>query len=262
MNDAYFVAATGMSAQQLQLDAISNNLVNVFTAGYKKQRVSFQELVAQTAPGADAAVPGSTGGPAEALRGAGVLARPGDKLFSPGDVRKTDSAMDVAIRGNGFLEVILPDGSSGYSRGGTLTVNKDGLLADANGHPFKAQITVRADAAALSIQPDGKVSARLGGDAKATELGQLDLVDFSQPGGLVSLGDGVYQATERSGDPIAVTAGVDGSGTLAQGMLELSNVDMVEELSSLMLAQRSYGLSVKVLQAADEMAAMANNLRR
>jgi flagellar basal-body rod protein FlgG len=257
MNDAFYVAATGMAAQQMQVDATSNNLTNVTTPGYKKSRVVFQDLVYRALTQAS----GTEGNDPVAM-GSGVMASAAGKDFTAGDLRKTDGTMDLAVRGNGFLEVVMPDGTSAYTRGGTLKVNKDGLLADNGGHAFKANITVPSDAKNLSIGADGRVTATVGSNKQPTELGRLELVDFSQSGGLSPVGDGLYASSERSGDPIAVKSGSDGAGTLAQGYLENSNVSLIDEMMNLMLAQRSYSMSAKVVQACDEMAQLVNQLRR
>jgi len=265
MFEALAIGATGMQAQQLSVETIANNLANVNTVGFKKGRVGFADLMVRDA--AAAAAPTAEGARAGALApaarlGAGVAVASLAKVFDMGELKKTDSAFDVAIEGEGFLEVQLPDGSQAFTRGGTLKVNKDGLLANAAGHPLKPAIAIPDKAEALVIGRDGRVQVRLQGQAQLVELGQLDLVRFSGAGLLNAMGDNLYRASAASGDPIALRPGEDGAGTLAQGYLESSNVKMVDEIVNLMLAQRAYEASVKVVQAADEMLGLVNNLRK
>ncbi len=262
MFDALQIAATGMQAQQMNVEAIANNLANVNTPGFKKARVAFFDLVTQgvasPAPaGAEEAVAllGQRGG-------AGVSVASVSKLFDAGDLRKTDAAMDVAISGDGFLEVIMADGSRAYTRGGTLKVGADGQLTTQGGQALKPSITVPTDTQALTISSDGKVYSASAGKPTPVELGQLQMVRFMSPGTLTALGDSLYRASEASGEPIGGRPGEDAMGSVRQGFLEGSNVKMVEEMVNLMVAQRAYEASVKVVQASDEMLGMVNTLRR
>lgn len=255
MSDALSIAASGMHAQQMLVDSIANNLANVNTTGYKKARVSFTDLVVRG--GADP-VPGAT--PSTLPVGVGVASTA--RVFEPGDVRRTDGPMDLAIRGEGFLELGLPDGTLAYTRGGTLKVDADGQLATAAGIPLKPGIHVPANAEAILIDGDGRVQMRLAGRAGTVEAGRIELVRFANAQGLAAQGDGLYRATEASGEPIAGRAGEDGIGLLAQGHLEASNVKLMDEMVQLMVAQRAYEASVKVVQASDDMLGMVNGLRR
>jgi flagellar basal-body rod protein FlgG len=194
--------------------------------------------------------------------GAGVAVSGISKVFDAGPLTKTGGPLDVAIQGDGFLEVTMPDGGSAYVRGGSLTVTKDGLLATAAGYPLKPAISVPANAQSISIAADGQVQITLPNQPTPFDAGQLQFVRFANPGQLLANGDGMYIASDAAGDPIVSQPGVDGAGTLAQGFLEGSNVKMVDEMVNLMLAQRSYEASVKVVQAADEMLGMVNNLRK
>jgi flagellar basal-body rod protein FlgG len=264
MNDALYIAATGMQTQQLGVDTIANNIANVNTPGFKKGRVEFTEIVLRQAGSLGALGVDGAGGPlAEPTGvgfGTGVAAV--SKVFELGDVKQTGSAFDVAILGDGFLEVTMPDGSSAFSRGGTLRVNADGLLADAAGHPLRPGISVPSNATGLVVDGQGRVLVGLPGRQEPQESGQLELVRFANPGGLVAEGDGIYRASARSGEPIPGRASEDGLGAIAQGYLEGSNVKMIDELVGLMLAQRAYEANVKVVQAADEMLGLVNGLRR
>jgi flagellar basal-body rod protein FlgG len=263
MLDALQIAATGMQAQQLHVDTIANNLANANTAGYKKARVSFHDLVTRVADAslADAAGVGRPLDP-EPLAGVGVGIASVGRQFDAGELRRTEAPYDVAIAGDGFVEVVLPDGARAFSRGGALKVNGDGLLALAAGPALAGGIAVPDDAQALVIDPDGRVHVKMHDAQRLVEVGQIALVRFMAPGGLSSLGDGIYRATERSGEPISGRSGDEPIGAIRQGHLEGSNVKMVDEMVALMVAQRAYEASVNVARAADEMLGMANNLRK
>jgi len=259
MFDALSIGATGMQAHQAQVDAIANNLANVNTAGYKKTRVSFSDLVMN---GVAAGQAGENGAFANVATGVGVQTAAQGKVFAGGDLKKTDAAMDVAIVGDGFLELAMPDGSRAFARGGTLKVNAEGLLATQAGTPLKPSLSIPDNAESVVISSTGRVQARLPGQATPVDLGELELVRFANAQGLLAQGGNVYRATDASGEPIAARAGEDGAGTLVQGFLEGSNVKLVEEMVDLMVAQRAYEASVKVVQASDEMLGLINALRR
>lgn len=260
MFDALQIAATGMHAQQLNVDTIANNLANVNTVGFKKSQVSFSDLVTRTAsPGA---MTRNADAPTTLTRGTGVTVASIAKLFDAGEVKKTDSAYDLTIAGDGFFEVILPDGSRAYARGGTLKVNADGHLATLAGQALKPGISVPENVQELTISADGKVSVRTPAQSTPVEMGQLELVRFIGPSALAAMGDNLYRATDESGEPISGRPGTDGMGTIRQGYLEMSNVKLVQEMVNLMVAQRAYEASVKVAQASDEMLGMVNNLHK
>ncbi len=265
MLDAMNIAATGMRTQQLNVDTIANNLANVNTTGFKKSRVNFVDLVTH---GADAAAQALAGGQAmpgldAAQRaGAGVAVTAVDKLFDGGTLQKTGNVYDVAITGDGFLEVAQPDGSKAYTRGGSFKVDNDGMLATATGQVLQPEIQIPASATSVTIGVDGKVNVTTATSTTPIEVGRLAMARFSNPGALTALGNGLYAASDLSGEAIAGHGGEDGMGTLAQGFLEGSNVKMVDEMVNLMIAQRSYEASVKVIQASDEMMGMVNNLRK
>jgi len=259
MNDALYIAATGMHMQQKSVDTIANNLANVNTPGFKKGHVTFEDLVYQEL----GRLPLNAGQPAQpSWHGGGVGMVSLSQVFTPGELKKTGSAMDVAIQGNGFIEVALADGTVAYSRGGTLVVDRDGFLATADGHALKPAIHVGMDAKDVAIDAAGRVMVRGANQADASEVGRIELTHFADTTGLLALGGNLYQPSERSGDAIYGKPGEEGLGTLAQGFLESSNVKLVEEMVDLMAAQRAYESSVKVIQAADEMLGMSNNLRK
>jgi flagellar basal-body rod protein FlgG, Gram-negative bacteria len=259
MFDALYIGATGMQAQQAHVDAIANNLANVNTPAFKKSRISFAELVVGSAA---ARAADANGAFASASAGVGVQLGAAARVFAGGELKKTDAPLDLAVVGDGFLELAMPDGSSAYARGGTLKVNADGQLATQAGVPLKPGLTIPPDAQGLLISASGRVQARVPGQADPLEVGQLELVRFTDPQGLLAQAGNVYRATEASGEAIAGRAGEDGMGTLAQGQLEGSNVQVVEEMVNLMVAQRAYEASVKVVQASDDMLGMINGLRR
>jgi flagellar basal-body rod protein FlgG len=261
MFDALQIAATGMNAQQQNVDAIANNLANVNTNGFKRARVSFTDLVSRQAEAA--AMSGATDPDSGlAMRGTGVSVAHVTRSFEPGEARQTGSVYDVTIGGDGFLEVLMPDGSRAYTRGGTLRVSADGQLATASGQPLKPGINIPDDVQELAISTDGRVQVKTARHPAAVEVGQLELVRFISPSGLEPLGEGLFRATEAAGEPMAGRPGQDGLGSIRQGFVEGSNVKMVEEMVNLMVAQRAYEASVKVVQASDEMLGMVNNLRK
>jgi flagellar basal-body rod protein FlgG len=260
MIDSLYIAASGMNAQQTSVDTIANNLANVNTPGFKKARVSFQDMMYREV--ARSALPGAASDGGTSRMGSGVSVAGIARAFEAGELKRTDSPFDLAIRGDGFVEVTTVDGSSAYTRGGTLQVNREGLLANAQGLPLKAAIRVPDDAQALSIGSDGRVLARVGTQTAAMEIGRIDLARFGNAAALVPMGDNLFRPSEGSGDARSVRPGEEGAGTLAQGYLEGSNVKLIEEMVELMVAQRAYEVSTKVIQASDEMMAMTNNLRR
>jgi flagellar basal-body rod protein FlgG len=196
------------------------------------------------------------------LQGSGVSVSSIVKSFADGEIKQTDSQYDVAIRGDGFIEVVDADGTLAYMRGGTLHVDKDGFLVTATGQNLKSSVRVGADAKDITITADGRVLARAATQTTAAEVGKIDLVRFADVSGLEAMGDNLYRPTERSGDAIAGTVGEDGVGVFAQGFLEASNVNLVREMVDLMVAQRAYESNTKVIQASDEMLAMSHNLRK
>lgn len=262
MFDALYIGATGMQAQQLNVDTIANNLTNVNTVGFKKSRVSFADLVTG-ATGIPDGDPMQAGPLAPARRlGAGVGIARVERMFDAGDIKQTGGALDVAIKGAGFLEVAMADGSRAYSRGGNLKVNSEGVLVTASGQVLKPAIQIPLNAQNIKISASGHVHANLPGQLAPAELGQLELVRFASPTLLQAAGDGLYRATDGSGEAISAKPGHDDSGILVQGAVEGSNVKLVDEMVGLMIAQRAYEASVKVVQASDEMLGMINNLRK
>ncbi|MDX8396550.1 MAG: flagellar basal-body rod protein FlgG [Mariprofundaceae bacterium] len=262
MMRALWTAATGMSAQNTNVDVIANNLANVNTSGYKRGRANFQDLMYQQvkAPGSEASSAGTQLSSGIQI-GLGVQTASVESIFSEGSFQQTNNPLDLAIKGRGFFEVALPDGSSAYTRAGSFSMNSQGQIVTANGDPVQPAITVPADAQSITVGEDGTVSAVLPG-AVTSIVGQIQLVDFSNPGGLVRMGNSSYKESNSSGAPIAGAPGTNGLGGLGQGMLEMSNVNMVEEMVNLIAGQRAYEMNSKAIQAADEMLQTANSIRR
>jgi flagellar basal-body rod protein FlgG len=257
MIDSLYIGATGMNAQQTNIDTVANNLANVNTTAYKRGRTEFQDLLYRAAGierGASMRMTGAVG-MGTAIAGAA-------KILSAGDVKKTEQPYDVAINGQGFFEVMQADGSLAYTRNGALQVDADGFLATQAGLRLSSQVQVSPDARQVRIGQDGRVFAQLPNEFAETELGRIDLAGFANAGGLTALGDHLYTATERSGPAMLGNPAENGLGTLQQGFLESSNVKLIDEMISLILAQRAYEINAKVVQASDEMLSISNNLYR
>jgi flagellar basal-body rod protein FlgG len=261
MLESLYIGATGMQAQQANLDVIANNMANVNTSGFKRNRLDFEDLLYRAMPATR-----SASGPA--VSGMGTSVATTDKVFTTGDVKQTSQPYDLAIRGQGFFEVTLPDGSSAYTRNGVFHVTTDGALVNQDGYPLATPIVVPADATAVTINSDGQVQATVPSQHQPVGLGQIELATFVNPAGLQALGDNLYVATtdgnspNSSGDPQSVVPGQDGTGTLAQGYLEVSNVNLIDEMVNLVIAQRAYEVNSKVVQASDQLLNLSNNLYR
>lgn len=258
MIDALYIGATGMHAQQQHVDVIANNLANVNTSGFKKNKMTFQDAYYR------ASAPANVNGIAQSpiMLGMGAMVSGNAKVFSQGEIKATESPLDLAIRGNGFFEVLMPDGSSAFSRFGALKVNENGMLATNSGYELNSQIEVPLDILEVVIDAQGRVSGRVASSNQLEDLGQLELSSFPSLDGLEALGDNLYKATDAAGQMTTALPGDDGFGTIAQGYLESSNVKLAEEMVSLVLAQRAYELNAKIIQASDDMMAISNNLRR
>lgn len=254
MNSAFHIGATGLRAQEQALGITANNIANLNTPGFKRARVRFGELLSP-APAGDVLTRTLSS------EASGVAALGADRVMNQGDLRATGEAMDLAIQGGGFLEVLGPEGQSLLWRGGTMTVGPDGLLGAGDGFPLRALITVPAGASQLRIAADGTVSAVVGGDEAATELGRLDLVSTADPDALEPIGAGLWRAAP--GQALTTLApGEEGAGLIVQGAVESSNVALSEEMVALMVMQRAYAASAQVLQAGDQLMGIANGLRR
>jgi flagellar basal-body rod protein FlgG len=257
-----WTAATGMQAQELNIDVIANNLANVNTSGFKKSRAEFQDLLYESMRPAGAASSADTTIPTGIQLGHGTRASAVQKIFSQGDFENTQNELDWAIEGDGFFQIELPNGDTSYSRCGEFKLDADGRIVNADGFPLVPQLTIPSDTISITVGMDGTVSVIQAGDSTPSEIGTLQLARFVNAAGLRSLGKNLFVPTEGSGDEIIGTPGEDGLGSIAQGFLEMSNVSVVDEMVSMITAQRAYETNSKVIQTSDEMLQMANNLKR
>lgn len=262
MMNSLWSAASGMLAQELNMDVISNNLANTDTTGYKESRVEFQDLLYQTK-----SIPGSLNASGTMLPvgiqvGNGVRAIGTQKIFTDGGYTSTGSDSDLAIQGAGFFQILMPDGSISYTRNGSFKVMNTGQLVNSDGFPLEPSITIPSDATKMSVGADGTVSVIRGNSTTSEEIGKIELANFMNPSGLVNSGKNLLNKTSVSGDPVIGTPGANGFGSLAQRALETSNVKVVEEMVKMITAQRAYEVNTKSIQTADNMLQMANNLKR
>ncbi|MBQ0958533.1 flagellar basal-body rod protein FlgG [Ideonella sp. 4Y11] len=248
-----WISKTGMEAQQTQLDHISNNLANAATNGYKRSHAVFEDLMYQNLRQSGAASSEQTQLPTGLQVGLGTRAVASARDFSQGNVQQSSNNLDVAINGNGFLLVTLPDGGTGYTRDGALKLDAQGQIVNNSGYVVQPGITIPANAQSVSISPSGQVSVTLPGQATPQVLGQFSMASFANPGGLEPRGQNLYTETAASGTPNAAVPGTNGLGTLQQGYLETSNVNMVEELVTMIQTQRSYELNSKAISTSDQM---------
>jgi flagellar basal-body rod protein FlgG len=257
-----FTAATGMEAQKLNIDVIANNLANVNTVGFKKSRADFQELFYQDlkTPGAISAEGAQI--PSGIELGLGVRPVAVQKLFLQGDFVNTGNSLDLVIEGDGFFQIMMPDGTISYTRAGAFKLDSEGRIVDSDGYPLEPNITIPSDTLSTTVSSDGKITVLQAGSSTPTEIGQIELARFINPGGLKAVGRNLYVPTAASGDPLLGTPGTEGFGTTAQGFVELSNVNIVEEMVNMIVSQRAYEINSKAIQTSDEMLQIANNLRR
>ena len=256
------IAATGMLAQQLNVEVISNNIANMNTTGYKRQRAEFQDLLYQdqrrvgtTSSAAGTVVP--TG----IQLGIGVSAAATYRISAQGAMTKTDNQMDLAIRGKGYFQIEMPDGQLAYTRAGTFQIGPNGNIVNQDGFTVQPGIAIPAEATAVSINAQGQVLAKIEGQVAEANLGQLQLAIFQNEAGLENVGNNLLLETEASGAPALGAPDANGYGTLLQGFVENSNVDPVKEITSMISAQRAYELNSKVIETSDQMMQSANNVR-
>ncbi len=250
---ALWVAKTGLDAQQTRMAVISNNLANVNTTGFKKDRAMFDDLMYQNLRQVGGQNSQNTQSPTGTAVGTGVQAVATEKVFTQGNVQQSGNTMDLAINGRGFLQVTMPNGDTNYTRDGSLTLDSTGQLVTATGLLISPAITIPPNALSVTIGNDGTVSAQMPGTAAVSNLGQIELADFINPTGLQAVGGNLFQATGSSGAPIVGIAGQNEFGTLTQGSLETSNVNVVEELVNMIEAQRAYEMNSKAISTADQM---------
>jgi flagellar basal-body rod protein FlgG len=255
-----WTGTTGMHAQQLNIDVIANNLANVSTTGFKKSNTDFQDLLYQTMKVPGSQTSSDTESPTGILIGLGVKPAAVTKIFTQGDLILTENELDIAIEGDGFLQVEIPNGDTTYTRAGALKRDSNGRLTTSDGYPIIPEITIPDSARDITISATGLVSAVLGDDTESTEIGQLELAGFTNNAGLAALGQNLYKETSASGTSQIGLPGEDGYGRLLQTYLEGSNVNIVEELANMITTQRAYEINSKVVQTSDEMMQTTNNL--
>lgn len=257
---ALSTAATGMIGQQNYLDVISNNIANVNTTGFKKSRVEFQDMLSQAVRTPGAMISQGTFQPVGVEYGLGVKTSATTRVFSQGTAISTDRNLDIAIQGEGFLQVMRDDGTLGYTRDGSLQVDANGQLCTSNGLLIQPQIAIPQDTTELNITEDGTVSVKQGNSNTQTVAGTLQLVRFQNPSGLLAVGHNIYVETAASGNPIQDTPGQNGMGTITQGFLEGSNVQVVEELIGLIKAQRAFESNSKIISASSDILRQTNQM--
>ena len=253
MMRSLWISKTGMEAQQTQLDTISNNLANVSTNGYKRAHAVFEDLMYQNLRQAGANSSEQTTLPTGLQAGLGTRAVATARNFSQGGLQQSSNPLDIAVRGSGFFEVQMPDGTNGYTRDGSFQVSAQGQLVTNNGYTVQPGITIPANAQSVTIGSDGTVSVTLPGQALPQSIGQLQIASFVNPAGLEPKGGNVFAETAASGTPNAGTPGQNGLGSLQQGFVETSNVNVVEELVQMIQTQRAYELNSKAIQTSDQM---------
>lgn len=262
MNRALRTAATGMLAQQLNVDLISHNLANVNTTGFKKSRAEFQDLMYQTIKTSgfsqDAQVQEAT----EIQVGNGTIPAAVVKSFGQGDITPTNNPLDIALQGEGFIQIRRPDGTTAYTRDGSLKISGEGQLVTSQGYIVEPGISFSSDTTGITISKDGTIEVTQVGQTAPSKIGQFELAKFVNPAGLRAIGNNLYIETEASGKPILGIAGNEGFGEIAQGSLESSNVDVVEEMISMIVAQRAYEINSKTIKTVEDLLTMANNLKR
>ena len=263
MMRSLWTAGTGMIAQQTNIDTISNNLANVNTIGFKKIRAEFEDLLYQTlrAPG-DSTQAGTGQLPAGLQVGLGARLAATNRLFTQGNVQQTGNPLDLMIEGDGFFQVQLPDGRIAYTRSGNFKNDGEGRLLNNDGYYLPPDISIPDGATDLSVAPDGTVTVMMPGETLPQEIGQIELVRFVNPAGLLPEGKNLFLQSSASGEPVNATPGTEGVGAIVQGALEMSNVQVVEEMVNMIVAQRAYDVNSKAVQASDEMLQVANGLKR
>ena len=248
-----WIAKTGMEAQQTQMDVTSHNLANVSTNGFKKSRAVFEDLLYQNIrqPGAQSSQ--QTNLPSGLQLGAGVRPVSTERLFSQGNLEQTSETKDLAINGKGFFQVLLPDGTTAYTRDGSFQVDQNGQLVTSSGYQIQPAINIPANAATVTVARDGAVSVTVQGQTASQQVGQLTLSNFINEAGLESLGENLYQETDSSGAPTESNPGQNGAGLLYQGYVETSNVNVAEELVDMIQVQRAYEINSKAITTSDDM---------
>ncbi|MFW6343323.1 MAG: flagellar basal-body rod protein FlgG [Sediminispirochaetaceae bacterium] len=264
MMRSLWTSASGMTGQQFNIDTISNNLSNVNTTGFKKNRADFEDLLYQTSRIAGTPATEQTTVPTGIQVGHGVKVAASQKMYEQGALENTENVSDIAIGGEGFFRVMMLDGTYGYTRDGSFKIDSNGQLVTSNGHRVMPEITLPDDFVrdSLTISQDGRVNVKVAGSDEPVEVGQMELFRFTNPAGLNAVGENILKVTNGSGDPIGGRPGINGMGQTVQKFLEKSNVSVVQEMVNMIVAQRAYELNSKAIQTSDTMLGIANNLKR
>ena len=262
MQSSLYIGATGMEAQRVNIDVISNNLANVNTSGFKRSRADFQELMYQTNQAAGTETAAGTEVPTGIQIGLGVEPSSVQKIFQQGGLTTTENPLDLAIEGDGFFQISMPDGETGYTRAGNFKLDSQGEIVTSEGNPLEPSITIPPDTLSITITSDGTVSALQAGNLTPTTIGQIELARFTNPGGLNAMGKNIFMPSGSSGSVTTENPGSDGLGTVNQGFVEMSNVNIVEEMVNMIVSQRAYELNSKVVQTSDQMLQIATNIIR
>jgi flagellar basal-body rod protein FlgG len=259
MIESLYIAETGMNSQQKLIDVISNNIANSSTLGFKKSDLNFVDLVYQKDISSGNSIDNTQ---SSINNGAGVSITSSTLDFSVGGFKQTGNPFDIAIQGKGLLEVIIDDNSLAYTRAGRIRIDQDGYLTSIEGHKLSGSFQLPPDATDFKVSSEGNITIRLGNDGELLEIGQLELVTFSNTDGLISIGSNLYQADPAAGEAVYGDPDELGNGSIVQGVTEISNVSMTEEMVNLMLAQRGYQLNARIIQISDQLLDTINNLRR
>ena len=264
MMRALWSAASGMKTQQTQMDVIANNLANVNTTGNKKQRAEFQDLIYQNMRDAGAASGADNTYPTGLQIGLGSRLAATNRIFTQGNLQETGNPTDISIEGEGFFQILMPDGSTAYTRDGSFKLDSERNLVTSDGYPLLENITLDANAPSdtIVISGDGQVSDKVAGQTNSNLVGQIQLARFVNPSGLTAIGKNLFVESDASGEPIVNNPGTDGTGTLVQGTLEMSNVQVVEEMVNMIVSQRAYESDSKAITTSDSMLEIANGLKR
>ncbi len=262
MMQSLYTASTGMLAMQTQIDTTANNIANVNTIGFKKSRAEFADLMYRVMEYAGTSTSDTTKSPTGIEVGLGVRPTAVNKIFSEGSLKQTGNQLDLAITGKGFFKLELPDGTQVYTKNGAFKVDQNGTIVNSDGYTLIPQIVIPPNATNISIGTDGTVTVIQPGQVQATQIGQIQTTAFINPAGLHSMGSNLYLETDASGQPVEGVPGIDGLGTLRQGFVELSNVELVVELTDLITGQRAYDANSKIITTSDQMLQTTNNLKR
>ncbi|KAA0889760.1 flagellar basal-body rod protein FlgG [Oryzomonas rubra] len=259
---ALWTAASGMQSQQTNIDVIANNLANVNTTGFKKSRADFQDLIYQSLKTTGSPSTNTTQVPTGIQIGLGTRLAAVTKIFTSGDLTQTGNDLDMAIEGDGFFQIQMPDGTTAYSRAGAFKKDSTGRIVTSDGYPLLPEIVIPTNATKISVGNDGTVSVNQAGQTAPTNVGNIQLAQFANPAGLAAQGKNLFLPTDSSGNATTGTPGQTGLGTISQGFLEMSNVNVASEMVNMIVGQRAYEINSKAVQTGDEMLQTANNMKR